>query len=317
MVERAELFGKPENLEGCKHLPDTLPLSVGVLVLNFNTWDLALRALDAAIRLEPELVQEFVLFDDGSATSPPPEIDRRIRLIRGEANRGFARALNTAVASMKSDVIVLFDSDAYPLTSFAARVRARFESDHQLGQLGFLAEDQNGSPTESFFSQPSKWSLLLGQKLYAHVPRKAPKPSNLCLTTGCMATRLEAYKQVGGFDEGLDFLDVDVDYSMRLRGKGWNVAVDTLLKAFHLGGGTPQLQRHRLLRFYKSRWYLLRKHGLITKVGLARTFILARLLLERTVLQLFGSLMFTSPAVREDKILGRSELITYGRQHYY
>jgi GT2 family glycosyltransferase len=317
MAERVESFGKPGILAGSKRLPDKLSLSVGVLVLNFNTWDLALRALDAAIRLEPELIQEFVLFDDGSTTSPPPKIDRRIRLIRGEVNRGFARALNIAFANMTSDVIVLFDSDAYPLTSFAARVRARFENDEQLGQLGFLAEDQNGSPTESFLSQPTKWSLLLGQKLYAHVPRKAPKPSNLCLTTGCMATRLEAYKQVAGFDERLDFLDVDVDYSMRLRGKGWNVAVDSLLKAFHVGGGTPQLQRHRLLRFYKSRWYLLRKHRLITKVGLARTFILARLLLERTVLQLFGSLMFTSRAVREDKILGRRELIAYCREHYY
>jgi GT2 family glycosyltransferase len=292
------------------------PLSVGVLVLNYNTWDLALRAMNTAIRLEAETVHEYVLFDDGSSTPPPGGIDRRIQVICGEVNRGFASALKIAFARMKSDVVVLFDSDAYPLTPFGARVRDRFETDERLGQLGFLAQDQSGLPTESFLTEPTKWSLLLGQRLYARISGKAPRPSNLCVTTGCMATRLEAYVQVGGFDDNLEFLDVDVDYSMRLRRKGWRVARDPSLKAFHLGGGTPQVQRHRLLRFYKSRWYLLRKHGLVTNAGVLRTLVLARLFLERLILQLFGTFLYQNPEVLADKIRGRRELFSYCREHY-
>jgi GT2 family glycosyltransferase len=291
-------------------------LSVGVLVLNYNTWDLALRALDAAIRLESENVMEYVLFDDGSSSPPPKEIDSRITLIRGESNRGFGRALPEAFTAMKSDIVVLFDSDAYPLTAFSQIVKEHFERDARLGQLGFRAQDENGTQTESYFNEPTQWSLILGQALYARVSRKVPRPDRLCVITGCMATRAEAYAQVGGFDAEFDFLDVDVDYSMKLRRHGWKVEADTAIRAFHVGGGTPQLLRQRVLHFYKSRWRLLRKHGLMRNPRLARAFILARLACEKAVLQIFGRFLFFSREILDDKILGRKALLAYCRSHF-
>jgi GT2 family glycosyltransferase len=286
-------------------------LSIGVLVLNYNTWNLALRALDAAFRLELGNVAEYVLFDDGSSEPPPQTIDCRIRLIRGESNRGFGRALPVAFAAMNSDVVVFFDSDAYPLTPFVDKVRAHFQQDPGLGQLGFRAEDEKGSQTESFFNEPTQWSLLLGQALYARAGRKTPRPDRLCVITGCMATRAEAYRQVGGFDSAFDFLDVDVDYSMNLRRHGWTVQIDPSIKVFHVGGGTPQLLRHRVLHFYKSRWRLLRKHGLMPFPRLARALVLARLTCELTILRLIGRFLFAGKEVLDDKILGREELLSY------
>jgi GT2 family glycosyltransferase len=292
------------------------PLSIGFLVLNYNTWGLALRCLNAAISLESGEITEYVLFDDGSPTSPPNEIDPRIRLIRGGANRGYASALGVAFASMKSDIVVLLDSDACPLTPFAARVREQFERDGRLGLLGFMAQDQNGLPTESFYSEPNQWSLILGQQLYARLPRRAPQPSNLCAISACMATRIEAYAQVGGFDAQFGFNDVDLDYSMRLRRCGWKIAADTSIKVLHKGLGTPILQRRRVLHFYKARWYLLRKHELLWNASLVRTLILARLQLEAMILRVFGRYLFRNAEVLADKILGRQELISYCRENY-
>ncbi len=292
-------------------------LSVGVLVLNYNTWDLALRALNASIHLEQESVKEYVLFDDGSQTPPPVVVDGRIRVIRGEANRGYTGALKVAFTEMKSDLVVVFDADAYPVKPFATCARERFECDKQLGQLAFFAEDENGSPTGSFLNrEPTKWSLLLGQRLDGWISRKVPRSKGLCVFSCCMATRLKAYMQVGGVDENFDFLDADLDYSMRLRRSGWKIATDPSLRAFHVGGGWSQPQRHRVLRFYKSRWYLLRKHNLITNARLARAFVLTRLRAERMILKLFGTFLFRNPDVLSEKILGRRELISYCREHY-
>jgi GT2 family glycosyltransferase len=291
--------------------------SVGILVLNYNTWDLALRALDAAIGLESGNVTEYVLFDDGSVDPPPQGIDSRIAVIRGEINRGFGRALCEAFAAMKSDIVVLFDSDAVPLTPFAEKVRGHFERDARLGQLGFRAQDANGAQTESFFNEPTQWSLILGQALDAHVRKETPRPGRLCVITGCMATRARAYRQVGGFDGEFDFLDVDVDYSMRLRRSGWKVEVDPSIEVFHVGGGSARPMRNRVLHFYKSRWRLLRKHGLMPNPRLAGAVILARLVCERAILQAFGRILFPNREVREDKILGREELLAYCRSNFH
>lgn len=292
-------------------------LSVGVLVLNYNTWDLAVRAVSEAIRLEGDGILEYVLFDDGSPTPPPAQMDPRVRLICGGVNRGYTSALKLALAKMKSDLIVVFDADAYPLAPFASTVRQAFENDTRAGELAFFAEDEKGSPTQTFvWSEPTKWTLLLGQKLHTWLSPKVLQASHLCVFSCCMATRREAYLQVGGIDDNFDFLDADLDYSMRLRRNGWKVAADPRLKAFHAGGAWRQLQRHRVLRFYKSRWYLLRKYNLITNVGMARTFILARLRLEQLFLELFGLFMFRSPEILSEKRLGRRELIAYCRDHY-
>jgi GT2 family glycosyltransferase len=289
---------------------------VGVLVLNYNTWDLALRTLDAAIRLDGANVAEYVLFDDGSTEPPPSTIDGRIRLIRGGSNRGFGSALPVAFAAMYSQIVVLFDSDAYPLTPFAAKVRERFERDSRLGQLGFRAQNENGAQTESCFNEPTQWSLILGQALHAKLSRKTLQPDKLCVITGCMATRAAAYTEVGGFDPEFQFLDVDVDYSMRLRRIGWKVAIDPAISVFHLGGGTRQLMRQRVLHFYKSRWRLLRKHALLPAPRLARAIILARLMCEKAILRSFGRLLFPNTSVREDKLLGRNELLRYCRANF-
>lgn len=291
--------------------------SIGVLVLNYNTWALALRALASAMRLEGEMVDEYVLFDDGSPDPPPPDIDSRIRVIRNEKNLGFASALGAAFARMETDIVVLFDSDAYPLTPFSSQVRKRFQQERDLGQLGFLSQDENGRMTESFFSEPDRWSLLLGQKVHGWVPKRELRPSNICVITGCMATRVDAYRQVGGFDENFDFLDVDVDYSIRLRKNGWRVDVEPAVRVFHVGGGTSQLQSHRVLRFYKARWYLLRKHDLIRNAPVARRFILARLRLEHFSLRLFGAILYPSAGIRSEKVVGRRDVISYCRQHYH
>ena len=300
----------------CDVAPRPRHLSIGVLVLNYNTWDLALRALNAAIRLEAENVSEYVLFDDGSPGHPPAGSDPRIRVVCGGSNVGFARALQAAFVLMKSDIVVLFDSDAYPLTPFSVRVRKHFEDDARLGQLGFRTEDGNGSQTESFFAEPTQWSLILGQALHSRLPKRALRPWNVCVITGCMATRMEAYTDVGGFDSELNFLDVDVDYSIRLRRGGWKIEVDPNIKGFHVGGGTAQTQRNRVLHFYMSRWHLLRKHKLMWSPRFARAIILSRLVCEQKILDAFGHRLFSSAEVLEDKVVGRRTLLAYCRTNF-
>jgi GT2 family glycosyltransferase len=298
--------------------------SLAVVVLNYNTWELALNCLNKALELEGDEIAEYVLFDDGSTLGKPDDIpvDPRITIVHGGANRGFSGALNEAFKHVAAEIIVLFDSDALPLRRFSAIIRNRFFSNHRLGVLGFHGLRRDGGPSETFFPSPGQWSLILGQSFHAALLRFRgpdaihPKGRHLCVITGCMATRRTAYQEVGGFDENYDFLDVDVDYCVRMSEINWQVSTDSSLLAFHEGGGTTQAQRTRVLRFYKNRWYFLRKNKLINHPKLAKMLILSRLAGELLVIKWLGKFVFQSQIVRADKLLGRSELIRFCASNY-
>jgi GT2 family glycosyltransferase len=161
-------------------------------------------------------------------------------------------------------------------------------------------------------------SLVAGQRLDGWLRRLKPArgPGKICLHTAALAVRREAFLAVGGADEGLGFLDVDIDLSMRLRQAGWTVRQAPDLVAFHEGGGSPIATRWRLQQFYGARYRLLRKHGRIRFPGLLRAAVLSRLHAESLLLTVLGGVLFHDAERRRDKTEGRRELIRLVRREF-
>jgi GT2 family glycosyltransferase len=126
-----------------------------------------------------------------------------------------------------------------------------------------------------------------------------------------MAVRREAVEEVGGFDEGFDFLDADTDFSMRLRQAGWQLQKSGEMVAYHEGGGSPQSTAKRVVRHHRNRWQLLRKHGKLQSPELVRTVLGLRFAVEYLLLRTFGALLFDKEATLNDKITGRRKLLKY------
>jgi GT2 family glycosyltransferase len=101
---------------------------------------------------------------------------------------------------------------------------------------------------------------------------------------------------------------------MRLRRAGWTVRWDPALVAFHEGGGSPIATSWRVQQLYRSRWRLLRNHGLVRFPALLRAAVLTRLRLESLFLAGFGGLLFRDATRRRDKVQGRRELIRLVRR---
>jgi GT2 family glycosyltransferase len=260
-------------------------LSVGVVVTNYETWELTRRCVDAVARLGG--ADEVVVVDDGSRTTPPPGLDGQARLLVNAENQGLCRSLNRGVGACTADVAVLFDSDAYPLAEFAAPLRGAFAADPRLALVGFTTVGIGGHPTASWEEEPDVLGLVLGQRLDALRRRLRPlrrAGERLSVFTCAMAVRREAFLEIGGFDEAFDWLDLDHDLSMRLRRAGWRLAVDPDLLAFHEGGGAPQRASERVVRHYRNRWLLLRKHGKVQHPRLVRGLLALRLASELAVL---------------------------------
>ncbi len=293
------------------------PLSVGVVVTNYETWELTRRCLEAVAALGG--AADVVVVDDGSQAPPPPGIERLARVLVNETNQGLCRSLNRAVAACRADVVVLFDSDAYPLSEFASQLAAAFAADPRLAVAGFSTVGSGGRPTASCEEEPDVLGLVLGQRLDALRKRLAPRRAageRLSVFTCAMAVRRETFLAAGGFDDAFDWLDLDHDLSLRLRRAGHRLAVLPGLLAFHEGGGAPQRRAERVLRAYKNRWLLLGKHGKLRRPGLVRRLVVARLAAEVATLRLLGPLLVRDPAVRRGTLAGRRRLLAHVKSEF-
>ena len=296
---------------------DKAELTVGVLVTNYNSWELARQCVEAHLELHGDRLARVVLLDDASPQPAPFESDGRFELIINPKNLGFAANLNQGVTLMGTDIVLIFDADARPRDPYFDRVVAEFSADPDLALTGFATINEAGAPTPSSDKEPNAWSLILGQALYARLGRFLELPEKrVCLWLCTLGVRREIFEQLGGFDEGFDLLEADIDLSMRVHRANKRLKLLDDVVAFHSGGGTPMSLSSRLLRFYANRWRLLVKHDKMRFPQFYKSLILLRLRVELAVLRAAGKRLFPDAAVRRDKLEGRRRIIRYCRTHY-
>jgi GT2 family glycosyltransferase len=292
-------------------------MTISVVITNYNSWDIALNCIEAHLKYAGNTIEKVLLVDDCSTEKYEGPLDPRVEVIRNKKNLGFVKSVNVGFRHADTDIVVLFDADAAPLMDYSSIIKDEFIQNPSLGVIGFTTLDKNNRISGSSEIEPGVLSLILGQKMY-HLYQKyfSASSDNIVVYSCTMAVRKKAFESVGGFDENFDWLDPDNDFCMSVRKKGWRIRYSDRIKAFHEGGGTPQIVSQRVLRFYKNRWYLLRKHGKIKKVGWIRMIILSRLRLEYLYLRFFGRLMFREPEVYEDKLTGRNKIIDFCKENY-
>lgn len=291
--------------------------SIAIVMTNYNTWELAKKCAEYCYIHDEGNFNSVLVYDDCSQKELTSTFPEGTTVYMGSPNVGLTKALNIAFSMISEDVVVLFDSDAYPTTPFCKDVAEMFQKDPSLGLVAFRTIGKSGSATESYTTEPNVWSLLLGQALYSKLEGLlADKSGRISVFTCAMAVRRTAFIELNGFDENFDWLDLDHDFSMRINRSGWKIAVAENPRIFHEGGGTPQLTRNRVLRFYKTRWYLLNKFRRVPLRKLVRRLILLRLWGEYILLLTLGVLFVPDKVSRQDKLEGRLQLIRFCSKQY-
>ncbi len=285
-------------------------ISIAILVTNYNTWDLTERCVRNCLECDVGNFKRLLVYDDCSTRERPKSFPAGVEVFRAEINSGLVKALNAAFRQINEDVVVVFDSDAYPTTPFCKEVSEVFAKDPMLGMVAFKTIGREGKPTESYSTEPNIWSILLGSALYAKAERwLCDKSGRISVFTCAMAVRREAFEEVGGFDEDFDWLDLDHDLSMRMNRSQWKLTIVSTATAYHEGSGTPQLTRERVNRFYKARWHLLDKYDRLPMRRLTKILIIMRLFGEYLCLVTIGRAIFRDKSTREDKVRGREDLL--------
>lgn len=288
-----------------------MSISISALITNFNTWPLTQKCVTEFIHWSGNTLSEILVIDDASDEKTPDFLSNKVKIFRNLQNRGYVASVNVGFSKLEEDVIILFDSDAYPIMDITSSVRDLFANNPNLGAVGFQLVDEQKKPTGSHERLPTVLDLILGQTLTSRLQSWLPvkDESKICLYSCAIAVRRQAFMEIGGFDEGFDFLDADIDFSIRLQQAGWQVRVIPNLLAFHKGGGSPQTTAKRVLRYHKSRWRLLSKHQLLPVPKIVKICLLIRHSLEYLILKIGSNFVIEDSIILEDKLHSRKELL--------
>jgi len=194
-------------------------------------------------------------------------------LIANPDNPGIGRALNQGCQALFAEGhawVIAFDQDSAPAAGFVAALqKTTADTAGRVAVVGANWRDRARPDHASRHLQPGPpfgWG-------FRRTPADQDLTDVLCVITSGSLFSLEAWQQLGGFDESL-FLDlVDSDFCLRARAAGWAIAVSAQAKLEHSRGAkrpVPFLGRTfypafmppgRLYGLSLNRLQLIQRHG--------------------------------------------------------
>jgi N-acetylglucosaminyl-diphospho-decaprenol L-rhamnosyltransferase len=254
--------------------------SISVIVPTHNTRDLTLRCLESIARGSKKS-PEVILVDDGSTDDTVDRVREQFptaQIVDLVPSRGFTTAVNAGLQAASGELLFLLNSDAELAPDTLKRIAEAFALNPRLGVGGGVLRFPDGRPQWSAGAEPSMlWMLMLAtgatgllERLPGYRilrPLEAAKRSRVDWVSGAaMTIRRSAWREGGALDERFRFYCQDLDYCLRLRDLGWEVAIIPEANVLHHGGATigrragsvqagfnPELLWGDLVRFFEKR----------------------------------------------------------------
>lgn len=251
-----------------------------VIYVNYNSTGCLIKSVDSLLRFEH--AEDFlnVIVVDNHSTDQIHRIKKifpNIKLILNPKNRGFGSAVNQALTYGSSKYIILLNPDSIVPKGFIKDCLRFMEQNEQVGIMGPMVLNANGSVQGSARSFPTPLTSLFGRnspitKLF---PNNSITRSNILtwrcfrnqpievdwVSGACMIVRREAVETVGGFDERFFLYWEDTDLCRRVKDAGWKIIYSPKLKVTHfVGKSSKYAPYHSIYQFHKSCYYLWSKN---------------------------------------------------------
>lgn len=189
---------------------------------------------------------ELVAVDDGSTDGTWAWLRRRaaaapgrVRLRRHRRNRGYAAAMNTALAAARGELVVLANADAAPGAGWLEEMSALFDARPKLGGLAPRCNPpaSDAGPWDArWYRGPARLALFAAAWALRPGPRFVPAAG--FVPGFWFMSRAAALRRLGGFDEGYGRGGYeDWDLQMRLREAGWDIGFAGRVYVHHGWGG--------------------------------------------------------------------------------
>jgi GT2 family glycosyltransferase len=268
---------------------------IAIVVVTYNTRDLALGALAAARAATVGLDAEVILADNGSsdgtreaARAAFPDVTVRVN----PDNPGYGAAINRAAAARPAAHLCALNADVV-LAPGCLRTLREFLSRHpECGLAGPALVYPDGTPQLSCKRFPTL-GVALGELFGVHslAPRNRwrrrlyygdrdlTRDATVDTVSGAVVLiRGDAFRRVGGFDEGFRMYFEETDLCRRLRAAGCPVGFCPAARAVHHHGASTLRTSVREVEYYLSYVRYFAKHrGRAAAAALATAVALSTL----------------------------------------
>lgn len=229
------------------------PPRVGIVVLHWNRIDETRRCIQSLSRLRYKHFHVFVV-DNGSDIPLDgllSEDFRNLSIIRSSENLGFAGGCNVGIresAEDGCDFVWLLNNDAIVDPDALRHLIEVAEEQPVCGVVGSAILEYDDRQVINHIGgqlNPYKGLTIHLGKGESYPSSADKKNSPLSFVTGCsMLARMRMIRDVGLMDEGYFLYWEDVDWCVRARRKGWDIAVANESLVYHrssssVGYGSP------------------------------------------------------------------------------
>lgn len=250
---------------------------VSVVIVNYNAGGFLTKCVSTAL---PQADELFVI--DNASTDSSLDLciqhfpeEPKLKIIRKDANLGFAAACNIGSQQAKGDYVLFLNPDCSLDASAVSELMRVMESDDSVGMAGGLLINPDGSeqgggrravptPWRSMVRAfglsrfANRWPKLFFD-FYLHKQPLPAQPIEVEAISGaCMLAKQKAMEDVGLWDEGYFLHCEDLDWCMRFRQNGWKVMFVPSARVTHALGVCSRTRpvfvewyKHKgMMRFY-------------------------------------------------------------------
>jgi len=211
---------------------------VSIVVPTWNGVELLEKSLPAISKIDYPDYQVIVV-DGGSDDGSQGYIHENFpqyEVVELPENLGIAGNMNAAIPHVEGEYVCFLDNDLIIDPKYIKKIVKSFHENPQAAMVGGHIKEKERTYSSGFFGK------------YAELRMKSHVGESLYVSGVCMAFRIRALKQIGGFDSNFKIGCDDVDAGIRLRHRGWRILAIPDVLGYHFGGSTGR--KFGIKRYY-------------------------------------------------------------------
>jgi len=251
---------------------------LSVVIVSWNTRDLCLATLAAVPAAVAPYTAEIWLVDNASSDDTVAAVRTQfpnVRLIVNDANLGFTRANNQALARARGRFLLLLNSDTEARPGSLATLIRYLEEHPECGACGPKLLYPDGRLQPNGRRLPTLWREFVAATGLRRLNEKAfadrlewgrsdfSRTAEVEEVSGaCLMLRREVLEQIGPLDEQFFMFYEEVDWCARMRAAGWKIAYVAEAEVMHHIAQSMNKAGFAVYKaFYESQYRYHRKHG--------------------------------------------------------